>query len=71
MDQLQSFPFVKNVKAYYNDSKLTIHVDDVKTNTPEIVKNIVYAGGLTLSVETLRPSFEEAYLKIIGREMKI
>jgi hypothetical protein len=47
------------------DNSLLIVVDDAKTGTPEIVREIVNSGGLILSVNVVRPSLEEAYLKLI------
>lgn len=51
-------------------SKLTITLEDYESTTPKVVRNIVYAGGMILSVNVLRPSLEEAYLKLIkeGRD---
>ncbi len=53
-----------------NDSStgLLITVDDVKSATPEIVRNIVHADGMVLSVNILRPSLEEAYLELVKEE---
>ena len=45
--------------------KLTITLSDVELGTPELVRNVVEAGGLILSVTAVRPSLEEAYLKLI------
>lgn len=44
---------------------LLISVDDTRLATPEIVRSIVEAEGQILSVNLLRPSLEEAYLKLI------
>ncbi len=48
--------------------KILITVENPKSATPEIVKGIVYAGGEILTVKTLRPSLEEAYLKLVKGE---
>ncbi len=40
--------------------------DDPNLATPEIVDAIVRAGGRILSVNSLKPSMEEIYLKLIG-----
>jgi ABC-2 type transport system ATP-binding protein len=53
------------------ENKLLITVKDVNSATPEIVRTIVASDGDVLSVNTLRPSLEEAYLKLIkGGEMQ-
>jgi ABC-2 type transport system ATP-binding protein len=61
---------VKRVDADESASSLTITLDDVNSGTPEVVKSIVDAGGLVLGVHVLRPSLEEAYLKLIKEEQK-
>jgi len=61
---------VKQVNADKAESTLTITLDDVNSGTPEVVKSIVDAGGLILSVNVLRPSLEEAYLKLIKERQK-
>lgn len=53
------------------ENKLLITVKDVNSATPEIVRAVVAAGGDVLSVNALRPSLEEAYLKLVkGGEMQ-
>jgi ABC-2 type transport system ATP-binding protein len=61
---------VKQIDADKSASKLTIILDDVQLGTPQIVKNIVEADGLILSVNVVRPSLEEAYLKLIKEEQQ-
>ena len=59
---------VKEVDVDNSASKLIITLDDLKSATPEVVRNIVYAGGMIFSVNALRPSLEEAYLKLVKEE---
>ena len=59
---------VRQVDADKSASTLTIALDDISSGTPEVVKSIVDAGGLVLAVNVLRPSLEEAYLKLIKEE---
>lgn len=59
---------VEQVDVDKSASNLTIVLDDVSSGTPEVVKSIVDAGGLILSVYTIRPSLEEAYLKMVKEE---
>ena len=61
---------VRQVDADKSASNLTIALDDISSGTPEVVKSIVDAGGLVLAVNVLRPSLEEAYLKLIKEEQK-
>jgi ABC-2 type transport system ATP-binding protein len=61
---------VRQVNADKSASILTIILDDAQSGTPEVVKKIVDADGLVLSVSILRPSLEEAYLKLIREERK-
>ena len=59
---------IKQVNADESDSKLIVTLDDIQSGTPELVKSIVEADGLILGVNILRPSLEEAYLKLIKEE---
>ena len=67
VDAVRRLKGVKEVNAK-NSSLLMITVDDVESATPEAVRCIVYAGGMVLSVNALRPSLEEAYLKLVKEE---
>jgi ABC-2 type transport system ATP-binding protein len=57
---------VEGVKQQEN--RLLISVKDTEAATPEIVRSIVAAEGDVLSVNALKPSLEEAYLKLIKGE---
>lgn len=59
---------IREVDVDNSASQLIITLDDVKSATPEVVRSIVYAGGMVLSVNVLRPSLEEAYLKLVKEE---
>jgi len=59
---------VKEVNVDEDASRLTITLDDAQSTTPNVIRSIVYAGGMVLSVNVLRPSFEEAYLKLVREE---
>jgi ABC-type multidrug transport system ATPase subunit len=61
---------VKQVAAEASTSKLTIILDDPQMGTPEVVKKVVEAGGSIFGVRVVRPSLEEAYLKLIKEEQK-
>jgi ABC-2 type transport system ATP-binding protein len=52
------------------ENKLLVSVKDANAATPEIVRAIVAAQGDILSVNALKPSLEEAYLKLIKGEEK-
>jgi ABC-2 type transport system ATP-binding protein len=58
----------KRVDVDESASSLTVALDDVVLGTPELVKSIVGAGGMVLGVCVVRPSLEEAYLKIVKEE---
>ncbi len=55
----------KEVKVTQDETTLLISVEDARLATPEIVGAIYDAKGQILSVNALRPSLEEAYLKLI------
>ncbi len=44
---------------------LMVTVDDARAATPALVRDIVKADGMVLSVNVLKPSLEEAYLKLV------
>lgn len=56
---------VKRVDVDESACSMTVALDDANLGTPELVKSIVDAGGMVLAVSALRPSLEEAYLKIV------
>ncbi|WP_455364124.1 ABC transporter ATP-binding protein [[Eubacterium] cellulosolvens] len=57
---------IREVRLDRTRKKVTITVDSFESATPEIVKKIVRRGGMILSVNHLRPSLEEAYLKLVA-----
>ena len=61
---------VEQVDADETAAVLTVTLDGAQSGTPEVVRKIVEAGGLVLGVNILRPSLEEAYLKLIKEERK-
>jgi len=66
--KIHSLNFVKKVELDNSHNKLLITIDDIKSSTPEIIRNIVYNGGEILSVGALYPSLEDAYLKLVKGE---
>jgi len=60
--------YVKSVVADERAARLDVTTEDLLSATPELVRRIVRAGGKILSVTPLRPSLEEAYLKLIRGE---
>ncbi len=44
---------------------MTMKVSNLQADTPLVVKSIVDAGGEVLSVNVVRPSLEDAYLKLV------
>lgn len=65
---LEGSKITEEVKQQEN--KLLVSVRDANAATPEIVRAIVAAQGDVLSVNTLKPSLEEAYLKLVKGEDK-
>lgn len=64
IDTLKAFGQVREVKVDSQMSRLTLSLED-ESAIPEIVKRLVYAGGMVLSVKVVHPSLEEVYLKLI------
>jgi ABC-2 type transport system ATP-binding protein len=61
---------VEQVDVDESGSSLRVVLDDVGEGTPAVVKGVVDAGGLVVGVHVLRPSLEEAYLKLIKEEKR-
>ena len=59
---------VISAETVSNRIRITLKNPDI--STPEIVRKIVNSGGSILSVTRIKPSLEEAYLKLTGREVK-
>jgi ABC-2 type transport system ATP-binding protein len=55
----------KEVNVKQDEGTLLISVEDARVATPEIVGAIYEEKGQILSVNALRPSLEEAYLKLV------
>jgi len=68
IDVAKQNPQVNMVTANPEGDSLLINVDDAKAATPEIIYDLVNAGAEVLSVNILRPSLEETYLKLIKEE---
>ena len=65
---VRGLPGVSGAEADGSEARLIMAVDDVDSTTPEVIRSIVYAGGMILSVNSLHPSLEEVYLKLIKGE---
>jgi len=59
---------VREATIIDSPNRLKIAVDDIESATPEVVRAIVYAGGMVLSVNVLHPSLEDAYLKLVKED---
>jgi ABC-2 type transport system ATP-binding protein len=58
----------KEVNVNEQEAALLVKVEDARLATPQLVQEIVEANGQVLSVNVLKPSLEEAYLKLIKTE---
>ena len=58
------------VNANTQEGTLLINVNDPRVATPEIVYDLVKNGAKILSVNVLRPSLEDTYLKLIKEETR-
>jgi len=57
---LKAFGRVSGLRVDPQTSRLTLSLED-ESEIPEIVRNIVYAGGMVLSVNIVHSSLEELY----------
>jgi ABC-2 type transport system ATP-binding protein len=67
---IQRVSYVEHVEASKSSSKLTVVLNDIDLGIPEVVKSIVNNGGLIHAVYPLRPSLEDAYLKMIRKKQE-
>ena len=65
VDTVSNLLGVREVKIEGSRNGLLVTLDDADRLTPEVVRNAVQAGGMILSVNVLRPTLEEAYLKLV------
>ena len=65
VESVSNLPGVKEVKIEGSRNGLLVTLNDADRLTPEVVRNAVQAGGMILSVNVLRPTLEEAYLKLV------
>jgi len=68
IDAAKHYGRVEVTEVEGSHARLLISVDDIDPTTPSIVRSIVHAGGKVLSVNPVRPSLEEAYLRLIKEE---
>jgi ABC-2 type transport system ATP-binding protein len=68
MRLVESLEQVSAVSLDAELGRMVISLSDVEEATPLVVRSIVQAGGLILSVNVVEPSLEEAYLKLVGGE---
>jgi ABC-2 type transport system ATP-binding protein len=68
VEAVERVKHVTEVNVDNSTSELTISVDDARSVTPEVVRSIVKADGKILSVNVLRPTLEDAYLKLVKEE---
>ncbi len=68
VEAIKRVSHVERVDVDESASSITLVLDDIGVGTPEVVKSIVNAGGLVLAVYPVRPSLEEAYLKMVRGE---
>jgi len=65
VDAVKESDLAREVVADDSAGTMTITVDDYESSAPEIVRRIVAADGRIHSVDRVRPSLEEAYLKLV------
>lgn len=65
---VESLEQVSAVSLDTEPGRMVISLSDVEEATPLVVRSIVEAGGMVLSVNVVEPSLEEAYLKLVGGE---
>lgn len=64
LDSVKSLKEVKSVAVDSQSNRLLLDLQD-ESAVPEIVREVVYAGGMVLSVNVAYPSLEDVYLKLV------
>jgi ABC-2 type transport system ATP-binding protein len=70
IDVAEQNPHVHMVTKNPEGDSLLITVDDAKAAAPEIIYDLANVGAKVLSMNILRPSLEETYLKLIKEESR-
>jgi len=65
---VRALDHVHDVQVDNTNTRLNLIVKNVETTTPIVVQTIVNAEGQVHSVQMLRPSLEEAYIKLMQEE---
>ncbi len=65
---VESLGQVSAVSLDAEPGRMVISLSDVEEATPLVVRSVVQAGGMILSVNVVEPSLAEAYLKLVGGE---
>jgi ABC-2 type transport system ATP-binding protein len=66
IEAVKELKHVREVNADDSVARLMVAVDDIEAATPEVIRSIIYADGMVLSANIVRPSLEEAYLKLVS-----
>lgn len=64
LDSVKSLKEVKSVSVDSQSNRLLLDLQD-ESAVPKIVREVVYAGGMVLSVNISYPSLEDVYLKLV------
>lgn len=68
VDAVRELKQVLEINVDSSGCRLIITMKEAESATPEVVRSIVYTGGMILSVNVLRPSLEDAYLKLVEED---
>jgi ABC-2 type transport system ATP-binding protein len=71
IDSVRRIHMVSAVEVDGTQPGLKISTDDLIGCTPEVIRAIVLAGGNVLSASVVRPSLEDAYLKLIHKDASL
>jgi len=70
LNAVRALKSVKDVQVDKSNTRLQINLVNIEDATPEVVRCLVNADGRVYTVQVLRPSLEEVYLKLIQEECK-
>jgi len=68
LEAIRSLEQVKMVNAGSSDAIVDVNLENTESETPEVIRKIVEAGGAILSLNIMYPSLEDAYLRLVKED---
>ena len=69
IDSVKKIHLVRAIEVGEGQPIMKISTDDLIGCAPEVIREIVRAGGNVLTTNVVRPSLEDAYLRLIQQNV--